>query len=332
MNAKEGQRFYKERTKLETVIPLNTPFILFVDPSSLCNFNCVFCPCNALHKNLWSEEKRKTVGIMKFELYKKIIDQSSLFPDRIKVLRLYGHGEPLLNPKFPEMVAYGKASGCFGTIDTTTNGYLLRPEYNRQIIDAGIDRINISIEALNASGYKDVCGVKLDYDKFLENLKDLYKNRKNCHIFIKTAIDSSKIDEKQFREDFYKIYGDICDEISIEHIVPCWPGYDDIKNDGNGMYSNKRVNKIVCSFPFYILVINSDGTATRCCADWNKQLVFGNINDNTLPDLWNKMRPFQIMQLKGLRCSMDICKICEEVNTTVIDDIDSYREILLTKY
>ena len=35
------------RTPLETVIPLSTPFIVFVDPASACNFKCTFCPDRA---------------------------------------------------------------------------------------------------------------------------------------------------------------------------------------------------------------------------------------------------------------------------------------------
>ena len=34
----------ENRTKLEEVIPLATPFVLFVDPSDICNFHCKFCP------------------------------------------------------------------------------------------------------------------------------------------------------------------------------------------------------------------------------------------------------------------------------------------------
>ena len=32
------------RTPLQEVIPLATPFIIFVDPASACNFSCSFCP------------------------------------------------------------------------------------------------------------------------------------------------------------------------------------------------------------------------------------------------------------------------------------------------
>ena len=73
MIAKEGHRYYKERTKLETVIPLQTPFILYVDPSSACNLRCNFCPCGMAHSDLWTDEKRNSIGIMDFDIFKKRI-------------------------------------------------------------------------------------------------------------------------------------------------------------------------------------------------------------------------------------------------------------------
>ena len=33
-----------QRVALQEVIPLETPFLLYVDPSSACNFRCQFCP------------------------------------------------------------------------------------------------------------------------------------------------------------------------------------------------------------------------------------------------------------------------------------------------
>ena len=32
------------RTRLETVIPLSTPYLVFLDPSDICNQHCAFCP------------------------------------------------------------------------------------------------------------------------------------------------------------------------------------------------------------------------------------------------------------------------------------------------
>ena len=59
------------RTPLETVIPLATPFIVFVDPASSCNFKCTFCPTG--HRDMIAETGRFQ-GVMKLEIFQKIID------------------------------------------------------------------------------------------------------------------------------------------------------------------------------------------------------------------------------------------------------------------
>ena len=74
-----------DRTPLQDVIPLQTPFVLFVDPASACNFLCSFCPTG--HRDMIDETGRFQ-GVMKLDVFEKIIDDLSSFPDPIKVLRL----------------------------------------------------------------------------------------------------------------------------------------------------------------------------------------------------------------------------------------------------
>ena len=91
----------KNRTRLEIAIPLEVPFIIFVDPSDVCNFHCKFCPTGdiALMKQVG-----RSLKVMGIDLYKKIIDDICEFEKPLKVLRLYKDGEPLLNPRFVEMI------------------------------------------------------------------------------------------------------------------------------------------------------------------------------------------------------------------------------------
>lgn len=333
MKAKEGHRYYSERTRLETVIPLSTPFILYVDPSSACNLQCEFCPCGKAHDDLWSETKRKSIGTMDMNLFKKIVDDCAEFDEKIKVLRLYKEGEPLLNPNFPKMVQYAKDSGNFLKVDTTTNGTLLSPELNRKIVDAGLDRINISVEGLSSEEYLSVSGRKIDFNQFIENIKDLYEHKGNLHIFIKTltAEKNEKIFERK-KKHFYDLFGDICDEIAFEHLAPCWPGFDkELYSKEVGVYGNKVQECVVCPRIFYILTINSDGAATQCIVDWNRRMLIGDVHNRSVKELWGEMRRCQIEHLKGNRRKMTGCDTCLEVETAAIDNIDAYREELLDK-
>lgn len=333
MKAVKGHRYYSERTKLESVIPLNTPFILYLDPSSVCNLQCEFCPCGRAHEDLWTDSKRKSIGLMDFDLYKKIIDDCMEFEQNIKVLRLYKEGEPLLNPLFPDMVAYAKKTGKFNSIDVTTNGTLLNPELNRRIVDAGLSRINISVEGLSGNMYKKICGREIDFEQFVDNIKDLYQHKGNCHVFIKTLTAEKNLDIRNKQEqEFYDIFGDICDEIAFENIAPCWPGFDKEYYSEEGIYGNKIQECVVCPRIFYILTINSDGAATQCIVDWNRRMLIGDVRNESAVELWKKMDSCRIEHLKGNRRKMPGCDECLEIETAAIDNIDAFREELLEKF
>ena len=104
----------EDRTPLQEVIPLDTPFVIFVDPSSACNFLCPFCPTG--HRDMIDATGRFQ-GIMKFDMFKKIIDDLGEFAKPIKVLRMYKDGEPLLNKNLAAMIAYAKQSGFVDFIE-----------------------------------------------------------------------------------------------------------------------------------------------------------------------------------------------------------------------
>lgn len=320
----------KNRTKLETVIPLKVPFIIFVDPSDLCNFHCKFCPTGNI-------ELMKKVGrslkIMDFELYKKIIDDICEFEKPIKVLRLYKDGEPLLNPRFAEMVKYAKEKKCAERIDTTTNASLLNPKINLEIIEAGLDRINISIEGINENQYAEFSNYKIDFNKLVGNIRHLYENRKNCEIIIKICGDTISENDKK---KFYEIFGDIADGVYIEHIMSCWPEFELKEVEVNqkvGIYGQPIKEVQVCPYVFYSFSINSDGSASVCFLDWSRKLIIGDVKKESVKDIWNgeKLLNYQKMFLMKKRKEHPICSNCGQMSHGMPDDIDPYAEELLKK-
>ena len=164
------------RTKLETVIPLAVPFIINIDPSDKCNFQCKFCPTG--DRELMKATKGRNFGAMDFGLYKKIVDDLREFEKPVKVLRLYKDGEPLLNRHFGEMIRYAKKSRLCDRVDTTTNASLLTQEKSLEIIEAGLDRINISIEGVNAAQYREFSKYGVDFEKLVKNMARVRTERR----------------------------------------------------------------------------------------------------------------------------------------------------------
>lgn len=332
MKAKIKPRIDLEnRTKLETVIPLSVPFIINVDPADTCNFQCKFCPTG--DRELMKRTPGRNHGIMDFSLYKKIVDDICEFEKPIKVLRLYKDGEPLLNPRLVDMIRYAKEKKCAGRIDTTTNAVLLNPQKNIDLIEAGLDRINISIEGVNAAQYLEFSKCKVDFDKLVGNVRHLYENKKQCEIIVKINGDILTEDDKK---KFYEIFGDIADGVYIEHIMSCWPEFElkGVKiNKDFGIYGQKIKEVQVCPYVFYSFSINSDGAASACFLDWSRKLMIGDVKTESVKNIWKgaKLRDFQKMLLMKKRKGHPVCRDCGQMSHGQPDDIDAHAAELLQK-
>jgi MoaA/NifB/PqqE/SkfB family radical SAM enzyme len=321
----------KNRTKLETVIPLQTPFIINVDPSDACNFECSFCPTG--DRTLMKKIGRP-LKVMKFELFKKIIDDLQEFDAPIKVLRLYKDGEPLMNPFFAQMIQYAKESGRVLKVDTTTNGSLLTPQKSLEIIESGLDRINISVEGVNAEQYMSFSKYKIDFDKFVENIRYFYEHRKQCEVVVKINGDTLSEDDKKF---FIATFKDIADGVYIEHIMSCWPEFelrDGLEvNKELGIYGQEIKEVSVCPYVFYSFSLNSDGQASLCFLDWSRKLLIGDVRAQSVKSIWlgDKLKEYQKMFLRGDRKNHPVCRDCGQMSHGMPDDIDAFANELLSK-
>jgi len=320
----------ENRTKLEEVIPLSTPFVLFLDPSDICNFRCKFCPTG--DAQLMKSVNRPS-GMMGFELYKKIINDLGAFDQPLKVLRLYKDGEPLLHPRFADMIRYAKKSGYTKEIDTTTNASLLTPEKSLQIIDAGLDRVNISINGLSDSSYREFTRHNVHFDLLVENIRYFYEHRGNCLVCIKIVGDTLSSEEQA---NFFNIFGNIADRVFIEHIAPCWPEFEmqeAVPNLTVGIYGQEIREVEVCPYIFYSVSINSDGKVSLCFLDWARKLILGDLKTEHLIDIWNGAALFEYrkMHLQKKRRAHAICGICSQLSYCLPDDIDAYAGSLLAR-
>lgn len=321
----------KNRTNLETVIPLSTPFIINVDPADSCNFQCSFCPTG-------DRKLMKDVGrpfkTMDFELFKKIVDDIKEFTSPLKVLRLYKDGEPLLNSNFAKMVKYAKDSGNILKVDTTTNASLLNPERNLEIIAAGLDRINISVEGVTELQYEKFSKYKINFSKFVENIKHFYENKKQCEVVVKINGDTLTKEEKKL---FINTFKDIADGVYIEHIMSCWPEFelrDGLEvNQEVAIYGQKIKEVSVCPYVFYSFAINSDGKISLCFLDWSRKLILGDVLTQSVKSIWSgkEINEYRKMFLRHERKNHPVCGDCGQLSHGMPDNIDEFSSDILQR-
>ncbi len=315
----------RERKKLANVLPLNTPFTVAIDIISICNFKCHFCFHSidkVKHKGLNFKP-----GIMDYEIFQEVIDQIAKFPNKLKKLALYMRGEPLLHKKLPDMISYARKKNVSELIQVTTNGYLLSPEMNLKLIESGLEEVVVSVEALSSEKYKEITGVHIDFNKFIDNIRNFYENKNRCNLYIK-ILDVGLDHDGVYK--FHKIFDGICDKAFIEDVLPQYRQvfYKEVKRDFKTDVRGNDITKVdVCTQPFLSLYVLRNGDVCVCCVDYSGKIVFGNIKDQSLSDIWNgqALTDFREMHLQRKRDSHFECSKCDypNYNTPKADILDN---------
>jgi radical SAM protein with 4Fe4S-binding SPASM domain len=321
-----------KRVELYKELPLDTPFSLHVFPAYYCNFKCSYC----LHS--LSEEQLKELSfkrqLMDIETYKKAIDSLKEFPGRLKALIFAGHGEPLIHKDIDKMVAYAKENNVAERIEIVTNASLLTRELSDKLIAAGLDRLRISIQGMTSQKYRDVSGVEIDYNNFLENIRYFYNNKENTNVYIKIidiALENSKEEQR-----FHDTFSPISDTVAIEYTIPFVPEIDHSRfnTDFTKCKQGHKRSSNICSMPFYMLVLEPNGNVVPCCST-SVPMIYGNIHETGLKEVWNseKLRSFLRMQLTDRNINA-VCRHCSVPSFGLQegDYLDEYAAELLKFY
>lgn len=302
---------------------LKKPCVLFIETCSVCNLRCSICPQSLEEEftNKISQER-----IMSFETYNRILKSlegwsPGVGDEKIKTIRFYGTGEPLLSNNVIFMIDELKKF-CDVT-EITTNGTRLTPGYIDKLCRYGLDLLRVSIYSTSGDGYLKVTGKYIDPLSIRENIKLLhsipYDRRPHIHVrFL-------KIDPLESTALFYNQWIDSCDELSIEPIHNHAAGTNLVKAEN----LVAPVRKLVCPYPFFELAIKVDGSVSPCRADWSGDLVLGNVNNNTLEEIWNgdKMKKLRATHLEGGRDSILKCVSCNVPDIACPDDMDELVKV-----
>lgn len=141
---------------------------IYLEPTNRCNIDCRTC----MRQN-WDV----AMGTMSAETFAAIKASLADFKPPLTVM-FSGIGEPLMHPKTAEMITAVKALGF--RAEMITNGTMLTERRSRQLIDAGLDLLWVSIDGARPESYADVrLGAELP--RVLENLKRFRRLRRPAH-------------------------------------------------------------------------------------------------------------------------------------------------------
>ena len=335
MKAKIFNATQTKRVPLHEVVPLKAPFVVTIDPYDGCNMKCFFCFQSLPREQLIESGYNPVTRSMDMEVFNKFCEQLKMFPNKIKVINFGSRSEPTLHKKLPFMIDTLTHADVAERIRIITNGTLLTPKLSSELINAGVTNFVISVNGFSENEYKNNCGIKLNFEKYLENLTFLYENKKQCEISIKTL--NTIIGERD-REVFYNIFGNICDKIVIENEVKVVQGF--LKKPHNlnegvqktSLYFNENKNVEICSTIFTCMIIRPDGKGKICPKESYSHSVSFDVSD--LFNTWNGEAHKKLL-LHNLRTKRKAegCRDCGCANRLAFDEnyLDPYADEIIER-
>lgn len=305
-------RYFYQKTVRDKIPHLEKfPDYVIVENSNLCNLSCIFCPNEAM--------KRKR-GIISDALFRIIVDQCVKYG--IPNLLIQGFGEPLLDKDYLSKVDYAKRSGI-KNVHCVTNGTLLTKDIARGLIDAGLDYLNISIDAASAQVYGQihkVPGSSQPSEKFsdvvenIDNLVALKKELKSSRPKIEVRFKDFDVNKGDLRR-FIAKYRKNVEKVNIFMNIFNWPG----SNINNNLPKSFQLLKFPCYNLWSTLYITFDGRVALCCQDYECRVELGNVANEGIMDIWRgeKLARVRAQHLAGNFNANPVCKDCI-INTQLI--------------
>ncbi len=276
---------------------LRFPRYVNIEPVSGCNARCVMCGIDF---------SKRRGGPMSEELFDRLAAQLTAEAAHLRRVGLVVNCEPLLDAGLERKVAILKAGGI-GEVFISTNASLLTPQRAESLLKAGLDKTYISIDGVDRQTYESIRR-GLDFETVRQNILEFIRLRNAVRpqalIRVLMVLQERNRTQAGAFVDYWKPRLRPQDQI----VVDC--AYDWGKAQGVAMCS--EVSAEPCLALWSTLDIFYDGEVGLCCIDLDKKVPLGNLNEQTIHDLWHGRQLARIRgeHLEGRRGDLPLCRRC----------------------
>ncbi|HWM49422.1 MAG TPA: radical SAM protein [Xanthobacteraceae bacterium] len=241
------------------------PSHLDIETASACQMRCPMCYTTFMPDHL--------KGIMKWDLYTKLVDQAVELG--VYSIKLSWRGEPFLNKRVVEMVRYAKTAGI-REVAFLTNAELLTAEHARGLVDAGLDWLSISADGVgkiyNEIRAPAIFEETVEKVRYLKNYRDS-QNKTKPLLRVQSIMSAVQNDDAEFRS----AWEGVVDRINIIA--------DEIRDFEDRSLEWDRY--FVCAKPWQRLTISYNGRVHQCISDYSGKNVLGDASKESLFDIWH---------------------------------------------
>jgi len=235
-----------------------------------CNISCGFCGISPHDRTAMTRET--------------FLNTIESLSDKFKIAYISGHGEPTLNPDLPffietlrsrypkqqinlisNMVVFRKQEVGFGYILDLFRSGLSQMQvdlYNERSLNWFKENVRSHLDEIHGLGIKLVSCYDTNVGAFAYKGG---KKREIVYVTDNTGLNSQNSPVRKFHN---------------------WAGNLDVSKWESTTSMRELPIERTCSEPFKYAYVFANGDVTLCCRNGGRSLVYGNVNDTPLTDIW----------------------------------------------
>ncbi|HDY69303.1 MAG TPA: radical SAM protein, partial [Actinobacteria bacterium] len=252
------------------------------------------------------QDLTRPVGEIDMELFSRLADEiSRQAPAEV---RLHKDGEPLLAPHIFDFIETIKTVAPSTLLNMDTNALLLDGEKSERLLDSRLDVLLFSINAATAETYKKVRG-STKFDRVTANIERfLEMRRRRGYVWPTVKVQLIVMTETRneiglFKEQWGSHEVDVL-------LIPAinWGGHrPEVQS-----LMEMPARRYPCTFLFNSFSINWDGKVSFCNVDFNHLGVVGDVNEQSIQEIWKSpaFERYRQLHKQGRWDEIDLCRDC----------------------
>lgn len=277
----------------------SSPYIMGIDPSSICQLRCPLCPTGFENESRRKGEKIsiRNRTMLENKLFEALMNELG---DNLFYIMFYNWGEPLLNNQLPDYLR--KANSLQICTEIHTNLSLrLTDEFIQEILTSGVDIIAASIDGFTPESYQKYRKGG-DFELCKQNITRVAAMRDRLGLdtdiiwnFLVFSFNEHEIDQtRKYCEDNGITFNQREAFVDDPEWLPSYRREEGkvswtAESTGQELLDADKKSSAPCAWHYNYSILNADGSVSPCCVPWEQAHDFGRVQPGliTFEDIWN---------------------------------------------
>ena len=274
----------------------------------MCTARCSMCTI---------EDWRKPPRIMPNADFQKLVDDLTPFREHVDYVTLHCNGEPLMDKRLHDKVAYLRQRGFRGT-GFASNCTLLSLTRAVQLLDAGLETLICSIDGARKETHEAI-RARTSFEQVVGNVERFLRLRDEraargmaaTRVIARFILQDRNRDEwPEYRAYWQQRVDPARGDQVVQFPMHNWGGQ--MANWEQNLATYGQGGVFQCEDLYERLIVFSDGEVAHCDADYNGFFAHGNVLREHFLDIYNGpvFARYRSAMEAGRLCELEHCKSC----------------------